>query len=402
MTSPTRLRTAFAVAVLASSAAPLAAQDPAARVQRLLNPRTSTFGVVAHYWTFGDSLYEPAGSNVRVTRAGQITVPVSLNLSLGSYVGLDVSASYGYGAAEIETPDGQRIGLRLSGAGDTRVRTTIRLASDHVLLVGGVNLPTGLESLDSEQLAALRILAAPAFAMSPPQAGSGPGGSAGVVLTRQSGSWGYALGASYEMRGSYSPLSAIEAGAPTPDYDPGEAVHITLGADGNAGPHRLMLSVAGDVYTEDAMELGAGQSQTIKLGPTFAAVGQIDIASSRFREFAFYVSDRFRGSYKADGQSVAGSSGHYLDAGFRGAYPLTQSVDFTSRIDLRYQSGLDVDESIATASATSAGVTLGFAIRAARMSFTPYVRGDIGSIDPGQGSVRMAGVGGGLLFTTRY
>jgi hypothetical protein len=272
----------------------------------------------------------------------------------------------------------------------------------HLLLVGGVNVPTGVKELTSEQLSALRILAAPAFAMSPPQAGTGAGGSAGIVITQQSASWGFALGTSYERRGSYSPLGAIEAGAPTSDYDPGEAIHVTLGADGNAGAHRLTLNVASDFYTEDVMRLGAGQEQAIKLGPTFTAVGQIDLASSRFREFALYLSDRFRGSYKFGGQTVAGSSGNYIDAGFRGAYPLTHAVDFVSGIELRQQSGLDVDASIATASARSAGMSLGLAFRGSRISFSPYVRGDIGSIDPGTGAVRMTGIGGGLLFTTRY
>ena len=388
------------IATLALGATVVRAQDPNARVERLLNPRTTAIGVVAHYWTFGDSLFDPAGSSVRVKRAGQITVPVMVNMSLGPYVGLDVASAYGYGAAEIETPDGQRIGLRLAGPSDTRVRATIRLLNAHVLLVGGINLPTGVKELDSEQLSALRVLAAPAFAMSPPQATAGGGGTAGIVLTQQSESWGFALGTSYERRGSYNPLAAIEAGAPTPDLDPGEALHVTLGADGRAGSHRLTLNLSGDFYTDDVMRLDASQQQTITLGPTFTAVGQVDFATSRFREFTFYLSDRFRQPYKSGGATVAGSSGNYLDAGFHGAYPLTRIVDFTSAIELRQQSGLDVDASITTASARSAGVALGFAFRGSRVSLSPYVRGDIGTIDPGTGAVRMTGISGGLLFTT--
>lgn len=393
---------AFAATACGAMTLPLAAQDPGARVQRLLDPRTTSVGVVGHYWTFGDDLFEPAGSDLRITRAAQISVPLVFSIPLGTRFGFDVSGSYGYGGVEIESPDGQRAGYYIEGPSDLRLRATGRLFGDQVLLVAGVNVPTGSTSLSQEELNALRILAAPALAMSPTQAGSGSGGSAGVVVTRQIAAWALAFGASYELRGEYTPLEAITAGTPSLDYDPGEAVHLTLGANRPLGPAMMSLSVSADFYSEDQMASGGAPLSTVQLGPTFGALAQVDLGGSRFRQLVVYLSERFRSEYEADGASVAGSSANYLSLGFRSVYPLSRAFDFTAGGELRVHSGLDADQSLATASATVVGATLGLAYRAAGLSIAPFVAGHTGRIDPGSGSVSALGASAGILVTTRY
>ena len=66
------------------------------------------------------------------------------------------------------------------------------------------------------------------------------------------------------------------------------------------------------------------------------------------------------------------------------------------------QSGIKAEKSIATASSTSFGLNLGLAFRAGGSSFTPFIGGQMGSLDPGTGSVKMYGATAGLSFSHRY
>lgn len=394
---------------LSIAAVRLEAQDPNNRVERLLNPRTTTIGVFGNYWSFGDSLFEPVGSALRIVRAGQVSFPILLSMPLGPNFGLDVSGGYAWGAVEIEAPDGERAGYFLYGPSDTRARLTVRMADDHIMLVGGFTAPTGSTSLDQIELGALRVLAAPALNFSPMQLGAGGGGNGGLVFTKDVGSWGFALGGSYEFRGKYNPLEAITTGAPVPDYDPGEAIHATIGGNGPVGSARMTLTASADFYTDDQVSAQATPTaetkllSTVKLGPTFGAFGQVDLAGSRFREFVLFVSDRYRSSFEVNGQTVDESTGNYFAAGWRSSYPLSRGVDFTSGAEVRQQSGIKAERSIAAASSTTFGMNLGLAFRSAGGSaFTPFIGGQIGSLDPGTGSVKMFGAMAGLSFSRRY
>jgi hypothetical protein len=383
-----------------------AAQDPGGRVERLLNPRTTTFGVFANYWNFGDSLFDPVGSDVRIKRAGQATFPIVLSLPFGPNFSLDISGGYTWGGVEIETPDGDRAGYFLYGPSDTRVRATARFADDHVMVTGGYNAPTGSTSLDQVELGALRILAAPALNNSPSQVGTGGGGSGGLVLTKDVGEWAFALGGSYELRGKYSPLDAITTGAVIPKYDPGEAMHFTFGGNGPAGSARMTFNFSTDRYTEDlvsAQQSGKDTTlATVQLGPTYGAFAQIDFGGSRFREFVLFLSDKFRSQYEVGGTKVDESNANYLTVGLRSSYPLSRGVDFTTGLEVRQQSGIKAEKSVATASATTVGAMLGFAFRAGTFSFSPFVGGQMGQLDPGNGSVSMLGAMAGMSFSRRY
>src|SRR5918992_681898 len=46
------------------------------------------------------------------------------------------------------------------------------------------------------------------------------------------GDWAWAAGLSYEVRGRFAPVAALSAGLPSPDFDPGDALHFSLATDG--------------------------------------------------------------------------------------------------------------------------------------------------------------------------
>ena len=221
-------------------------------------------------WQFSDAV--PVDS-LRVSSASQIAAPFLIQLPLGAR--WSVSAS---GAAFTST-----VSLESAAAGDTRtltgltdirVRMSGRLIGDAFRLTLGVNVPTGPVGLSAQENDVVRIVAAPALGAQVAVPGTGFGGTVGVVAARTAGTWAWAVGASYEQRGSYSPIEAQIAGVTArTDFEPGSTIHVSLGADGLMGAHRLTFGVVGDVYGSDIIRTvasnGGSVSEDINWGLRF-------------------------------------------------------------------------------------------------------------------------------------
>ena len=394
-------------ALCALGAAALAAE---ARAQDALVRRTVTsFTPAFESWSFGDGILQPAlrtGDSVVVRRASQWSTPVSVSAVIGRGWSLDLSAAYVNGTVTLASRDTVLRTERytLAGLTDVRVRATGRLVGDAVLVTLGANIPTGETSLDARELSALRVLAAPALGFQAPALGTGPGGTAGLVLARPIGSWAWALAVAYEMRGTYAPVAAFTAGASEPDFDPGDAMHVSLGADGLLGAHGMTLGVSADFYTDDELTSGEGATTTAtaKLGPIVTAEWQLRLATHRFRELALYAVARTRAKFERAGEPVPGSSGQFYDGGVRSVLPLSRRSALVATLDGRYHTGLSVDRTLATAAVAAGGLTLGWAHDLGdTYSLQPFVRGQLGTLDSGGARADMRGVSGGVSLTMR-
>jgi hypothetical protein len=381
--------------------------------ERLVGGSAWAAAPVYQRWSFGT----PAAlDSLRVRGASQLTLPVSVRVPLGARWNLDATTAYATGTADVTRADGSQETRRLDGPADVRLRATGNLVGDGVLLTAGLNVPTGRVRLDAPQLQALRVLGAPALGFRTPTLGSGVGGTLGLVLAREMGGWAWALGTAYEQRGTYTPVEASIAGVRAPtDLTPGGTVHLLLGGDGLVGEHRMSLSVAGDLYARDRIRLpGAGGASgsaadetSYRLGPTLAATWRLQIASRRVHDLTLTVVDRYRSAFTdADGVSVAGSSGNYLDAslggmlgGVRRAGGRGAGVVFG--LSARHQTGLSIDNSITTAGVTSGGVLLGLALPAGRSLLQPYVQAQLGRLDTGAGTTSATGLAFGLTLGSR-
>ena len=401
-------RHALAAAALAAALLPawsLGAQE------RLVGYRVSTLTPVYETWSFGDGVGQPdqfGNEDVRVTRASQWSLPLGVVVPIGERWTVDVSGAYASGDVELAAPDTALgvDGYALSGVSDLKLRATGQILGDGLLLTLGVNAPTGKTSLGGAELAALRVLAAPALGFQTPALGAGPGGTTGLVLARQLAGWAWALGASYEIRGTYAPIAALTAGAPSPDFQPGGALHLSLGADGLLGQHGMTVNVAADVYGRDRLTVkGADGSEAradVQLGPTLTAEWQLRVAAPRFSELTLYVVDRFRTSYEQGDSTVAGSSGNYLDFGVRGVLPATRTLGIVARLEGRHQTGLDADNTLATAAMVSGAATLGLAYERGRYALQPFVRAQLGSIETGAETVSASALAAGVTLGARY
>lgn len=392
----------------------VACLTPARAQERLLPTRSVTIGPVFERWSFGSGLRQPASDgsgSVELQTASAFSVPLGASIGLTEHWAFDLSTAYSTGSVQLRAPDPSlgRDTYALSGLTDVHARLSGRLAGDNVIATIGANLPTGTTSLDPEEYAALRVLAAPALGMQSPALGTGLGATAGVVVARQIASWAWAFGASYELRRSYTPI-AYATGAPEPDVDPGDALHMSVGADGLIGQSGMTLGLTADFFTEDNLQPTATVSGgatpppvTTHLGPIFTVDWQLRVAAPRLRELTVYAVDRYRTSYERGGVEVAESSGNYLDAGVRAVYPLSPSTGVLSWLNLRHQTGLKSDSTLATAAAAGAGLTLGLQKSfAAGYSLQPFVRADYEKIKSVDASTGATGFAAGITLGRRF
>ena len=383
---------------------PVSAQD------RLIPARVASVGPVFEQWSFASGLTQPASGGagaVELKSATAFSVPVSASIGFGERWTFDVSAAYASGTVKLRGADPAVGGdsYSLSGVTDVRTRLSARLAGDAVIVTVGANLPTGTTSLDAEQFAALRVLSAPALGMQAPALGTGFGGTAGLVASRQIGGWAWAAGASYELRQTYTPI-AFAAGIAAPDVDPGDAIHLTLGADGLVGQHGMTVALSTDLFGDEELAVAAAGGEgtvTTRLGPIFTVDWQLRVATTRLRELTLYVVDRYRTPYERGGRDVEESGGNYLDGGVRAVFPLSPSTGVLTAINLRHQTGLKSDSTLATAATAGAGVTLGLQ-RSLGSGFElqPFVRADYGRIKSVDASAAATGLAAGISLGRRF
>ena len=382
----------------------LAAQIP------LSESGTLSAGPLYETVRFGDGIVQPgltADGDVVVTRASQWTVPFAATLPMSARWTLDLAGAYSAGEVTLRGADPASGAGRyeLEGMTDLRLRATGHLVGDNVLLTLGATFPTGSQALDREALSALRVLGAPALGFQMPGVSVGSGATAGLVLARQVGGWAWALGGSYEVRASYNPVQAFTAGIANPDFDPGDAVHVSLGTEGLVGQHAMTFSLAADLFTHDELRDGGGGAAVIaatQLGPVYTASWRLRVGTRRFRELSLYATDRYRTRYEQDGVRMAGSDGNYLDAGVRMVRSMGGRTDLLAGLNLRHQTGLEVDESLTTAGAVAGGATLGLSRALGGLLVQPYVRAQLGRMDTGGQRVSTTGFGAGIGFGGRF
>jgi hypothetical protein len=363
------------------------------------------------YWSFSSATaVQPdqlGGDSVHVAHVWQFSIPIDVAVPIGDRITVDASGAYQTGSVQLAGTDTALHvdHYTLSGLTDIKLRMVTRVVGDNVVLTLGVNAPAGRTSLNAEEYKALRVLAAPALELPNATLGTGPGGVVGLVLAKHIAGWSWAIGGSYEIRGSYVPIEAYAAFSAAPKYQPGNTAHFELGADGYIGSSNMTFGLTGNLYQHDALTTtdsgGAKYTAKVHLGPSFHATWQWRLAAPGFRELSLYAVDRYRTKYDEGGPSIAGTDGNYLDAGIRAALPVGEATSLTVGLGFENQTGLSVDNSFATAGMTAGTVTLGLAQDFGAYRLEPFVRGGYGKLDMGSHYPTATTFGGGVVFRLR-
>jgi hypothetical protein len=385
---------ALALAAITS----LAASDVSAQ-DRLTGARSASGGLFVESYGFGDGLVQRAGADGEfsvVRSATQVVLPLAFATPVGDRWNLDVATLVTSGRATFLGAGGETT-ASLSGLGDVRVRATGRVRGDALLVTVGANLGTGRRELTGGQVAALGVLGAPALGSVTPAATAGNSATTGLVYAFQRAGWSLAAGGSVEVRGSYAPVAALAAGVDATTYDPGTALHLSLGADRFVREGALSLALTADVYTQDRLVAGSDEAATrVRLGPTIGLEAEWRAPTTTFRELVVFAAERYRAAFTREGETVDGSSANYFSAGARAAYPVAGVGDLSAGLELWRHSGLSVEQSLVTAATTSAALSVGVQRRVGAYAVQPYLRLRTGTVDTRAGSANVRGVGLGV------
>ncbi len=366
----------------------------------LIDPGRVSLSPSALQWTFSEPL---AVDTLHVAEASQLSAPIAVSFTPLRDWRVEFTGAYTLGRVIARDPaTGEDYSLVLHGLTDARLRTVGRLIRDRFWLTAGVNVPAGRTGLDSDQTAAIRVLGAPALRMPTPALGSGAGFIVGPVVTARWAGWAVGLGASFELRSAYTPVEATLGAAQNTvvDLDPGEAIHVSLGLDRIVGQGKLSVVFAADRYTQDRITVTTGGGPTVeaayRLGPTVEARGQYRVTTPALRDFRIDARVRRRSEFfDGSGSRVRGSGGSYVDLGVAAAFGAAGSTSVVVEGVFSRDSGIGVDDTLATAAMTGASVLVGVEVPFGRVRLVPHVRAGAASIDTGPetASGRLLGVG---------
>jgi len=385
------------ISVLLATLALAAASVASAQVNLL--PSTAWgFAPIVSGWHFTTPLVTPGG---KVQDAAQAAVPFQVRVTAGSW-SFDVTGAYAAGAvhtASVGSDSSDDVAL-LAGPTDIKVRMSGPIISDRLLVLAGVNLPTGTTRLDADQLSVLQTVGAPGLGLPVPSYGAGTGGTLGLIDVVEAAGWTLALGGSVEKRTEYTPIAlAVSAdGGGDTHLTPGMAAHLTVGADRLVGASRLNVLVLTDMYGTDKVAFAGNGAESAgthyRLGPQIAALTRLDFAGDRWSEGAVSLSIRHRSAFTdASGTTVAGSDGNYVDGSLGGVLGGGDRTGLVVGVDGRWHSGLPFTTALAGAAATVGGATLGIEARHFRLA----VHGQYGTFDTG--ASKSTGYGGSLSLS---
>jgi hypothetical protein len=358
-------------------------------------------------WSFGAGVIQTTlrGDTVRLSRATQMSVPVGAQFWFGDRWQLDLSTAFVNSRVSLDGKDAtlNRNEYSLNGITDVKVGLTAHVVPDHVLLTVGFNATPGNTELESGEIEAVRVIAAPALSLSVPSLGLGRAATAGVVVAKKLGAWAWALGGSYELRNGSTPL-VITSGFPALDFNPSDAIHLSLGTEGLVGPHAMTISLSSDLFSDDDYSSG-GQTITsaqTRLGPIFTADWQMRLAVPRMRELVVYATDRYRSNYSRAGEKVPESSANYFDVGANGVAPLSPRAGIVMGLSLRHQTGLAADSSLASAAARVGGASLGLRYERGNYLVQPMIQAQLGRVDTRRATADVREVAGAITLTRRF
>jgi hypothetical protein len=396
-----------AVSALSSVLALWSVATPALAQDRLATHRSIAIAPMFQSWSFGDGLIQTTlrGDTVRASRATQISIPVVAQLRFGDRWQLDLGAAVVDSRVTLEgrdaTIDVDEYSLR--GLTDVKVGLTAHVIPDQLLFTVGLNAAPGGTELEPGELEALRVFAAPALGYGVPSMGLGRAATAGVVFARHMAGWAWAFGGSYELRSGSTPL-VISSGLPAVDFNPSDAIHLTVGTEGLVGSHAMTVGLSADIFSDDDYSSGGEEitSAATRLGPILTAEWQLRLATPRLRELVVYATDRYRTKYSRADAKVPNSAANYLDVGVSGVAPLSSRVGLVMGIALRHHSGLEADSSAASAAARIGGASIGLQYDRGIYRVEPMVRMQLGRLDTFRATADVREVVAGIVVARRF
>lgn len=276
------------------------------------------------------------------TGVSEFTVPVGIDFQLGGLG--SVAISTGYARVSLTSADQTQLAdQQVSGLLDTELRLSHELVPGRLVFVLNGSIPTGVKTVDEQQLSILGALSSDIIGFSAASLGSGGNVGGGLIGAVPLGSWALGLGATYKLPMSYQPVVGR-----TDALKPGAEFRLRGGLEGALG-RTTYLRIAGIYARTNKDEVG---------GATLNGVGNRLISYASLsqgfgnHQLILYGFDVLRGDPQAEATAVGAAilpRGNLLSFGGRFAYRLGEAMTFSPNAEVRVS---------AAAADTTVGATL--------------------------------------------
>jgi len=170
-------------------------------------------------------------------RVSEISIPIGVNVALGRYGSIALSS--GYASVSVVPTDDAAEDVVISGTLDTEVRLSIDLIPGRLVALFTGTVPTGVTSLEQDQLPVLGVIASDLVGFSSATLGAGGNVGGGFVGAVPVGKMALGFGATFRRPMTYEPFDGQ-----TTEVRPGAEVRVRGGLEGPLG-RRTYLRVAG-------------------------------------------------------------------------------------------------------------------------------------------------------------
>ena len=223
----------------------------------------------------------------------------------------------------------------LFGMTDTRILGSFVTADNHLLITGGVTVPTGNTRLEGDQSSITSALAEYSLNFRVPSFGQGFSANIAGLYAFQAGDFILGGGAGFVYKNGFKPYKSIDA-----KYKPGTEISVNIGGETNVGNRRgmkLTLDVTYTLYGADEFD----ETEVFKSGAKLIA----DLRSL-FKitktDVMLYLRERTKGKNERGFGSLAeeenNSNGNQLEIGGMSYTPLNKSFGFRGALEMKYYS----------------------------------------------------------------
>ncbi len=173
----------------------------------------------------------------------ELAIPLFVSMPMGSRTSFDIGTAY----ARAQVSSGAEHS-DIAGLTDVQLRAQYTLGSDLVVLTGGVNLPTGHESVSLDQFVAASLIGSDFLAFPVSNMGTGLAITGGAAMAYPLGAWNFGAGASVRRSRAYEPYNVPGESF---RYQPGNEVRLRLGADRPVAEGRVAFGATYAAFGHD-------------------------------------------------------------------------------------------------------------------------------------------------------
>ncbi len=249
-------------------------------------------------------------------KISQITVPISVLVPVDKQLSISVGTNYA-----TSTFDNGSKSVKLSGLTDTRIMGAYVTMDDHLLVTGGITLPTGKTKLESDEASVAGNIGLYPFGFRVPSYGQGTSANIAGSFAAKINQFILGAGMGFVYKSGFVPYKSSGD-----KYVPGTEISLNLGGETNVSmgnaDGKITLDVAYTLYGNDKY----ADKEVFKSGNKLNADLRLLLNTDK-NHYMIYLRERTKGKnevgYGSLEEEEQNSNGNQIDLGGVGLFSLS-------------------------------------------------------------------------------